>query len=66
VIIAELIDADSKASRGRAYLAETPFPGDTVATAQAVYTVIRRRFLDLGPGEHTDRLSAELIVRVLS
>jgi len=66
MIIADLIDADSLANRGRVYLSDTPFPGDTIATASEVVLVIRRRFIDLGPEEShraTERLSAELIVR---
>lgn len=63
MIIADLLDADSMASRGRVYLSETPFPGDTVATRNEVLMVIRRRFLDLGPDSGPERISAELIVR---
>lgn len=68
MIIADLIDADSLAKRGRVYLSDTPFPGDTVATRDEVVMVIRRRFIDLGPQEPAagERLSVELIVRTTS
>jgi hypothetical protein len=67
MIIADLIDPNDKSWKGRAYLADTPFPGDTVSTPGGSYLVIRRRFLDLGPdqGSTNDRLSTELVVRPL-
>lgn len=51
MIIAQLIRRDDpEAPPTTAYLAETPFPGDTVATADGhTVLVIRRSFLDLGP-----------------
>lgn len=51
MIIAHLIRRDDpEAPASTAYLAETPFPGDTVATADGrTVTVLRRSFLDLGP-----------------
>ena len=65
MIIADLFDADTAANRGRVYLSDTPFPGDTVATKDGVVTVIRRRFIDLGfaDAKAHERLSAELTVR---
>lgn len=65
MIIADLIDPDDKSWKGRAYLADTPFPGDTVSTPTGTYLVVRRKFLDLGPDQASaaDRLSTELVVR---
>lgn len=66
MIIADLFHADDAATLGRAYLSDTPFPGDTIATRDGVFLVVRRRFIDLGPvdpAQAAERLSAELIVR---
>lgn len=49
MIIAGLVDISTKDAIGRVYLAETPFPGDTVTIGNDPVTVIRRTFLDLGP-----------------
>lgn len=64
MIIADLIDSETRKVRGRVYLSETPIPGDVVATRDnELVLVIRRQFLDLGPEGGPERLSAQLIVR---
>lgn len=67
VIIAQLVRRDDpEAKPTTAYLAETPFPGDTVATADGrTVMVIRRVFLDLGPDyrQSSPVLSVRLEVR---
>lgn len=70
MIIAQLISRDGDADNpaGTAYLAETPFPGDQVATADGrTVMVIRRTFLDLGPdySPSSPVLSVRLEVRPL-
>lgn len=68
MIIAQLInrDGDAENPAGTAYLAETPFPGDLIATFDGrTLIVIRRVFLDQGPDYANDprTLSVRLIVR---
>jgi hypothetical protein len=64
MIIADLISADTGGERlGRVYLASAPFPGDIIRASKGEFMVIRRTFLDLGPGGDADRLSIELKVR---
>lgn len=70
MIIAQLIKRDGEAENpaGTAYLSETPFPGDLIATADGQnLIVIRRIFLDLGPDYDGDprTVSVRLIVRVV-
>lgn len=68
MIIAQLIvrDNDADVDHRTAYLAETPFPGDLIATADGTnLIVIRRIFLDLGPDCTDDPriMSVRLIVK---
>jgi hypothetical protein len=64
MIIADLIHRDSGERLGRVYLADAPFPGDTLRTQDVEVMVINRTFLDLGPDAGSDnRLSLELRVR---
>ena len=52
---------------GRVYLSTAPFPGDIVRASKGEFMVIRRLFIDLGPGLEAgfdaNRLSMELTVR---
>ena len=67
MIIAQLRFIDGGKGPGTVYLASTPFPGDTIATAGGqTLMVIRRTFLDLGPNAGTDSstvMSVRLEVR---
>lgn len=67
MIIAHLVRRDDpEAKPTTAYLAETPFPGDTVAIADGrTVMVLRRCFLDLGPDHRPSSpvLSVRLEVR---
>lgn len=66
MVIASLVDIETNEVRGRAYLSEVPFPGDTVSTRDhGDLLVVRRSFIDLGPdsGSASERLSAVLTVR---
>ena len=65
MIIADLVNQDTGKRIGRVYLATAPFPGDVIETSPPV-TVLRRTFLDLGPGgDPAERLSLNLNVRPL-
>lgn len=64
MVIADLIDVESKERIGRVYLAAAPFPGDVIDNTAPELMVIRRRFLDLGPdGDAAGQLSVKLEVR---
>ena len=65
MIIADLIHQEDGQRLGRVYLADAPFPGDTIRTGDTELMVIRRTFLDLGPDGGPERLSIELKVRPL-
>ena len=70
MIIAQLAsrDGDVETPMGNAYLAETPFPGDVIDTADGrSLTVIRRIFLDFGSDYTSDPriVSVRLIVRTV-
>lgn len=62
MIIADLLAPDGD-RLGRVYLAEAPFPGDTIRSQDVEVMVLRRTFLDLGPEGDAGRLSIELKVR---
>ena len=66
MIIADLIDHGTGETVGRVYLSAPPFPGDVIHTGDTSVMVIRRAFLDLGPGAETasQRLSLRLNVRI--
>lgn len=68
MIIADMISADTGGERmGRVYLSTAPFPGDIIRASKGEFMVIRRLFIDLGPGLDAGfdekRLSMELKVR---
>lgn len=68
MIIADLISHEAGEERvGRVYLSTAPFPGDVIRTRLGEVMVIRRTFIDLGPGNEAgvdeNRLSLELKVR---
>lgn len=68
MIIADLIDHESKEGIGRVYLSGPPFPGDTIerpGDPAAPVMVIRRAFLDLGPDADPRTLSLKLNVRAV-
>lgn len=68
MIIADLLSHEPGEPRlGRVYLSTAPFPGDVIRALGGEYMVIRRTFIDLGPGQEAglddNRLSLELKVR---
>ena len=71
MIIAQLVSRDGDAETqlpNNAYLSETPFPGDLIATADGKnLVVIRRIFLDFGSDYTNDPriVSVRLIVRTV-
>lgn len=67
MIIADLVDHQTREWIGRVYLSGAPFPGDIIERDAEPVMVIRRAFLNLGPDVDPDavktRLSLKLNVR---
>lgn len=64
MIIADLVDHQTREWIGRVYLSGPPFPGDVIERDAEPVMVIRRCFLDLGPDLDPDAVKTCLSLKL--